>query len=72
MPNIVFGVLERDDIEALLFERGVIVTYGTIRCWCDTFGACFAHQVKAARRKSGSTRNLDQMFVTLRGEPYLL
>jgi putative transposase len=23
------------DIEELLFERGVIVTYETIRCWCD-------------------------------------
>ncbi|MFM0157107.1 IS6 family transposase, partial [Paraburkholderia sediminicola] len=22
------------DIEELLFERGVIVTYETVRCWC--------------------------------------
>jgi len=28
--------------------------------------------VKAARRKPGSTWHLDEMFVTLRGEPYLL
>jgi len=41
------------DIEALLFERGVIVTYETNRCWCDKFGARFAHQAKAARRKPG-------------------
>jgi putative transposase len=27
---------------------------------------------KAARRKPGSTWHLDEMFVTLRGEPYLL
>jgi putative transposase len=26
------------DIEELLFERGVIVTYETIGCWCDKFG----------------------------------
>jgi putative transposase len=32
----------------------------------------FAHGVKAARRKLGSTWHLDEMFVTLRGEPYLL
>src|SRR5471032_1350982 len=41
------------DIEELLFERGVTVTYETIRCWCDKFGKGFAHRVKAARdRKS--------------------
>ena len=60
------------DIEELLFERGVTVTYETIRCWCDKFGKGFAHRVKAARRKPGSTWHLDEMFVTLRGEPYLL
>ena len=26
------------DIEELLLERGVVVTYETIRCWCDKFG----------------------------------
>jgi putative transposase len=60
------------DIEELLFERGVTVTYETIRCWCDKFGKGFAHRAKAARRKPGSTWHLDEMFVTLRGEPYLL
>jgi putative transposase len=60
------------DIEELLFERGVVVTYETVRRWCDKFGACFAHRVKAARRKTGSTWHLDEVFVTLRGEPHLL
>jgi putative transposase len=60
------------DIEELLFERGVIVTCETIRCWCEKFGKGFAHQVKAVRRKPGNTWHLDEMFVTLRGEPYLL
>ena len=60
------------DIEELLLERGVVVTYETIRCWCDKFGAGFAHCAKAARPKLGSTWHLDEMFVMLRGEPYLL
>src|SRR5579863_488583 len=60
------------DIEELLFERGVTVSYETIRRWCEKFGASFAHRVKAARRKAGSTWHLDEMFITLRGEPYLL
>jgi putative transposase len=60
------------DVEELLLERGVVVTDETVRCWCDKFGAEFARCVKAARPKLGSTWHLDEMFVTLRGEPYLL
>jgi putative transposase len=46
--------------------------FETIRRWCDKFGTGFAHRVKAARRKPGTTWHLDEVFVTLRGEPYLL
>ncbi|CAE6940260.1 hypothetical protein R69927_07653 [Paraburkholderia domus] len=60
------------DIEELLFERGIVVTYETVRRWSDKFGTGFAHRVKAARRKPGSTWHLDELFVTLRGEPYVL
>ncbi|MHB9841610.1 IS6 family transposase [Paraburkholderia terrae] len=60
------------NIEELLLERGVVVTYETVRYWCDKFGAGFARCTKSVRRKSGSTWHLDEMFVTLRGEPYLL
>jgi putative transposase len=60
------------DIEELLLKRGVVVTYGAIRCWCDRFGTKFAQRAKAARRKPASTWHPDEMFVTLRGEPYLL
>ena len=38
----------------------------------DKFGAGFAQCAKAARRKPRSSWHLDEMFVTLRGEPYLL
>jgi putative transposase len=60
------------DVEDLLFERGVVLTYEAIRCWCDKFGAKFARCAKAARPRPGSMGHLDEMFVTLRGEPYLL
>jgi putative transposase len=36
------------------------------------FGKGFARRVKAARPKPGSTWHIDEMFATLRGEPYLL
>ena len=60
------------NIEELMLERGVSVTYETIRCWCDRFGGRFARRVKAARARSGSTSHLDEMFVNLRGESYVL
>jgi hypothetical protein len=60
------------DIEELLLERGVVVTYETIRCWCDKFGATFAGRAKAVRRNPGCTWHLDEVFVKLRGEPYVL
>ncbi|SOF01931.1 hypothetical protein SAMN05446635_10061 [Burkholderia sp. OK233] len=60
------------DIEELLPERGVIVAYETIRCWCAKCGTSVAHREKAVRCKPGSTWYPDEMFVTLRGEPYLL
>ncbi len=60
------------DIEELLFERGVVGTYETFRCWCDKFGKGFAQLVKATRCKPDSIWHLEEMFVSLRGEPYLL
>ncbi len=60
------------DIEELLCERGIIVSYETVRRWCDKFGTAFAHRVKSARRRPGTTWHLDEVFVTLRGKPYLL
>lgn len=59
-------------IEELRLERGVMENYETIRCWCDKFGAAIAGRAKAVRRKPGSTRHLDEVFVKLRGEPYML
>jgi putative transposase len=42
------------DVEELLLERGVVVTYETIRCWCDKFGAALAHCAKALMGRGAS------------------
>jgi putative transposase len=60
------------DIEELLFVRGVIFSYETVRRWCDKFGAGFARRVKTARRRPGIRWHLSEVFVTFRGEPYLV
>jgi putative transposase len=41
------------DIEELCLEHGVVITYETIRCWCDKFGAGFARCAKAVRQGCG-------------------
>ncbi|MGF6292517.1 transposase-like protein [Paraburkholderia youngii] len=51
------------DIEELLFERGVVVSYETVRRWCGKFGACFAHRVKASRRKPGTAWHADEVYL---------
>ena len=60
------------DIEELLLERGVSVTYESIRNWCDRFGGQFARCAKAVRGKAGSIWHLDEVFLKLQGEPYVL
>lgn len=60
------------DIEELLLERGVDVTYESVRNWCDRFGPQFAQCAKAVRLRPGRTWHLDELFVKLRGEPYVL
>ena len=44
------------DIEELLFERGVVVSYETIRRWCDKFGASFAHGCGPQKTRPSSHR----------------
>ena len=58
--------LSQRDVEGLLFD------HETVSRWCDKFGACFARRVKVARRKPGTTWHLEEVFVTLRGQPYVL
>ncbi len=60
------------DIEELLLERGEVVSYKTICRWCDKFGKQFVQRVKQARPVPGTTWHLDEVFVNVVGEPYLL
>ena len=37
------------DVELLLAERGIIVSYETVRRWCPKFGQSFAHGLRRRR-----------------------
>jgi putative transposase len=56
------------DVEDLLAERGVIVSYETIRQWSRKFGAAYARKLKRREGRLGDTWHLDELFVTIQGK----
>ena len=56
------------DVEDLLAERGVTVSYETIRQWCATFGPQFARRIKARLGSCGDRWFLDEVVVSICGE----
>ena len=41
------------NVELLLAERGIVVSYETIRRWCKKFGESFASRVRRRRPRPG-------------------
>src|SRR5882724_2441928 len=48
------------DVELLLAERGIIVTYETVRRWCKKFGHTFADRLRRRRPRPGDKWHLDE------------
>jgi putative transposase len=66
-----FNVSHRD-IEDLLAERGITVSYETIRLWCIKFGAMYAKRLKRRHRGYGDTFYIDEVFVKINGKQHYL
>ena len=60
------------DVEDLLAQRGIIVTYETIRQWCRTFGRAYAKRLRHRRGQLGDTWHLDEPFVKINGRQQYL
>lgn len=56
------------DVEDLLAERGIDVTYETIRCWADKFGPAIAANIRKQRRRTDCIWHLDEMVVRIGGK----
>ena len=56
------------DVADLLAERGIIVSYETVRQWCGKFGPDYARQLKRRQGRLGDTWFLDEVFVTINGQ----
>ncbi len=56
------------EVEELLAERGITVTYETVRQWCKKFGPAYARKLKKRQGRLGDAWYLDEVFVTIQGE----
>src|ERR671933_84526 len=60
------------DVEDLLAERGVEVSYETVRRWVLKFGPLYARRLRHAHPKPGRCWHLDEMVVRIAGETVYL
>jgi putative transposase len=56
------------DVEELMFERGVLLTYETVRNWCTKFGQDYTNKLKHRRPQPGDKWHLDEVFLTINGK----
>jgi putative transposase len=60
------------DVELLMAERGVIVSYESIRQWCLKFGDEYAQKLRKRRGKPGDKWHIDEVFIKINGKRYYL
>ena len=60
------------DVELILAERGVIVSYESIRRWCLKFAASFADKLRRRRPRPGDKWHLDEVFIRIQGKLHYL
>ena len=64
--------LTHRDIEDLLAQRGIIVSYESIRLWCIKFGHIYARRLKRRHKGYGDTFYIDEVFVKINGKQHYL
>jgi putative transposase len=55
------------DVEELLAERGLDISYETVRRWVLKFGPAFARNLRRLRPRPADTWHLDEMVVSIQG-----
>ncbi len=60
------------DVEDLLAERGIIVSYEAIRFWCVKFGPGYARSIRKKQGRLGDIWHVDELFVKIQGEQLYL
>jgi len=52
------------DVEELLAQRGVVVSYETARQWCSRVGQTYANELRRRRPHCGDKWHLDEVFLS--------
>jgi transposase-like protein len=60
------------DVEDLLAERGIDVTYETVRLWVLKFGPAYARRICQRREPAFEVWHLDEVFVNIGGKQMYL
>ena len=60
------------DVEDLLAERGLDLSYETVRRWVLKFGPLFAKELRRRRHRPTSQWHLDEMAVLISGRQFWL
>ena len=64
--------LSSRDIEDLMAERGIAISYESIRLWCIKFGPKYARRLRRRHQGYGDTFYLDEVFVRIQGVQHYL
>ena len=56
------------DVEDLMIERGVDVSYETIRRWVDKFGSTYARRIKSRSECPSPVWHLDEIYTKINGK----
>ena len=64
--------LSHRDIEDLMSQRGIEVSYEAIRLWCNKFGAKYAQRLRRKHQGYGDTFFIDEVFVKIQGKQHYL
>ncbi|MGW1659189.1 IS6 family transposase [Streptomyces atratus] len=56
------------EVEELMLERGVVVSYETVRRWCLKFGQAYANALRRRHPRPGDKWHLDEVFIKINGE----
>ena len=56
------------DVEELMIERGIDVSYETIRRWVDKFGSTYSKRIRSRSETPSSVWHLDEVYTKIAGK----
>jgi len=60
------------DVSDLLFQRGIKVSYQTVKDWNEKFGALFAEEIRKRIKKPTGRWHVDEVYIKIKGKLHYL